>query len=400
MSQLALCNVGSLGPLQFAVAEGAPLLLVFMSNPEMPFIPLACLSVDEVQSFRQIVGLGKQVLADLPAGQGSVLGQTRPQPRILQLGVAREASGEELVLVRILDGFEGLSEMAFRSHVLADLELLFESAATGLASLSWSFGAVERVSDAEVHLQLDGRAGCVVSVVPELTRVLGESGQPLAAVELLPGDRLRCAFNGKSLLWAERPGPEPPAPPNCPISGPGQQGDVLASRGQLHQGFEFHLMALEEIGRRGEVTAYQASKLTLGLLYRKVVARQWSEAHSLLSKQREHPIFRPGIETLESARVPVGLPDLLLFQWLKACVYAHDASRRAEVQQWLATMVQLARTEVPGYWAPLLRNAWLMGNAGLLGSGWEAGWNEGASHYPQRLAPRSLHFPAPQSWRP
>lgn len=399
MSQLALRNLGSLGPLQFAMAEQAPVLLIFMSNPDMPFIPLACLSREEVQAFRQVVSLGKGVLADLPGGQGSVLGQTLPQPRILQLSVAREANGEELVLVRILDGFEGLSEMAFSSQVLADLELLFESSASGLDALPWSAGVVDRVGDGELQLQLDEGAHRVVSVVPELTRVLGESGQPLAAVELVPGDRLRCAINGNTLLWAERPGPELPVPPTCPIAGPGQQGDMLASRGQLHQGFEQHLMALEEIGRRGEVTAYQASKLTLGLLYRKVLARQWSEAHSLLSKQREHPIFRPGIETLESARVPVGLPDLLLFQWLKCCVYAHDAGRRTEVQQWLETLYQMSRTDMPGCWAIFLRNGWLMGRSGMLGDRWESAWNATARDYPQRLVPRAMHFPAPQPWR-
>ena len=399
MSQLALRNLGSLGPLHFALSEDAPLLLIFMSNPEMPFIPLACLSVGEVQVLRQIAGLGKAVLADLPPGQGSVLGQTLPQPRLLQLAVAREAAGEEVLLLRILDGFQGISEMAFNSEVLGELESLFASAATSLESIAWLTGAVERVDEAEVLLQLDASAARKAVVVPELTRVVGDLGQPLAAVELLTGDRVRCALSGGTLLWAERLGPDPAGPPACPIAGPGQQGDLLAFRGQLHQGFECHLMALEEIGRRGEVNAYQASKLTLGLLYRKVLARQWSEAHSLLSKQREHPIFLPGIETLESARVPVSLPDLLLFQWLKACVYAHDAGRSGEVQNWLETLYQLARTEVPGHWAIYLRNGWLMGRSGLLGEQWEARWQLAARDYPERLAPRALHFPAPQPWR-
>lgn len=399
MSQLALRSLGSLGPLQFALSEQAPLLLIFMSNPEMPFIPLACLSANEVELFRQVVGLGKGVLADLPVGQGSVLGQTLPQPRLLQLAVAREAAGEEMLLVRILDGFQGISEMAFNSQVLGELESLFESATQVLGSLPWLSGMVEKVDDATVQLQLDGGSSCQAAVVPELSRIVGDSSQPLASVELLPGDRVRCAFSGATLLWAERVGPEPLAPPTCPIAGPGQQGDALAFRGQLHQGFECHLMALEEIGRRGEVNAYQASKLTLGLLYRKVLARQWSEAHSLLSKQREHPIFRPGVETLESARVPVSLPDLLLFQWLKACVYAHDPGKRGEVQNWLDTTYQLARTEVPGHWAIYLRNGWLMGRSGLLGEHWEARWQLAARDYPEHLAPRALHFPAPQPWR-
>lgn len=395
------CETGRLG---LAWVDSTPFCLLSVEHPQLK-APLTCsLSPLEVETLEALSRQACELLPSVESGFDLVVGQLPARPFSFNVRVVRGPEGAAWLVLTFVDLHRQFGYPCALTPEKARQWL-------GLVASGRLAGGQAPVAERRVDglrpgaLVLDGEE---VPWVDHLSQAVGRFGESLTRVELKPGDRVRAWATPRLLLRAELPYmPEPDEGPRLqPDDVPGfeqlmrqgEESDRLAGLGRLAESARAHDLLVADIARIGRVGPVLAARLALSAIYRHMVCLQLKEAYDLMMRQPEHPLYSPGVQSIE--QFAVRPREWILFQLMGGFLCATQKVVEGCLDR-LSNACEVALKHEPQLLPLALRN-WRLHLMTLFGDeippAQMAAWESVKTGCTRPLSPWTIGFPPPGPW--